>query len=179
MNMALVFVAILNLTGCIIISFVFGWKLTLVVGVVAFPIILLGGFFRYKHEIQFEAMNQAVFAESSKFAAEAIGAFRTVTSLTLEDMICARYEKLLQSHVKKAFRKATYTTAIFSLSDSITMPCMALAFWYGGQLLADREYSATTFFVVYMAIVNGAEGAGSFLSFGPSKCDSLFFIGRE
>lgn len=83
-------------------------------------------------------MNQAVFAESSKFAAESIGAFRTVTSLTLEEMICTRYDILLQGHVKKAFQKSKYSTLVFAASDSIALPCMALAFWYGGGLLGER-----------------------------------------
>lgn len=73
--MAMVVVAGLGLSGCIIIGFVFGWKLTMVTVFVAMPIMLTAGFFRVRYEIQFEAMNQAVFAESSKFAAESIGEF--------------------------------------------------------------------------------------------------------
>jgi ATP-binding cassette, subfamily B (MDR/TAP), member 1 len=72
-----------------------------------------------------------VFAESSQFAAEAFGAFRTVTALTLEDMICDRYSVLLQEQIDKAQRKARFTTLVFALSDSIVFPCMALTFWYG------------------------------------------------
>jgi ATP-binding cassette subfamily B (MDR/TAP) protein 1 len=70
-----------------------------------------------------------VFAESSQFAAEAFGAFRTVTALTLEDMICDRYAALLQQQVKKARQKARFSTIIFALSDSMVFPCMALTFW--------------------------------------------------
>jgi len=109
-----------------------------------------------------------VFAESSQFAAESIGAFRTVTSLTLEDMICHRYGVLLQDHVNKAFRKGRFSTLVFAASDSIPLLCMALAFWYGGRLLSTREYGPVNFFVVYMAVVQGAEGAGQWLSFGPN-----------
>ena len=36
-------------------------------------------------------------------------------------------------------------------------------------MLASREYGAIDFFVVYIAVINGAESAGGFLSFGPSK----------
>lgn len=90
-------------------------------------------FIRVRYEIQFEKMNQAVFAESSRFAAELIGAFRTVTSLTLEDMICHRYETLLANHLWKAFNKAKFSTLIFSASDSLALLCMALTFWYGGR----------------------------------------------
>lgn len=125
-------------------------------------------FYRVRYELQFEAMNQAVFAESSKFAAESIGAFRTVASLTLEGMICKRYEELLQLHVDKAFKKARFSTIVFAASDSMALLCMALTFWYGGRLLADHEYNAVQFFIVYIAVVNGAESTGSLLSFGPS-----------
>jgi ATP-binding cassette subfamily B (MDR/TAP) protein 1 len=89
--------------------------------------------------------------------------------MTMEDMICRRYETLLQSHLQKAFKKSRYTTLLFAASDSVGLLCMALTFWYGGQLLADRTYQATQFFIVYLAVVNGSESAGSLLSFGPSK----------
>ena len=131
--MGMVYIAFLSLVGCIIIGFTFGWKLTVLTVFVALPVLLSSGFFRIRYEIQFEKMNQAVFAESSKFAAEAIGAFRTVNSLTLEEMICNRYDVLLKGHVKKAFDKAKYSTLVFAASDSVQLLVMALTFWYGGR----------------------------------------------
>ena len=91
----MLWIAIFQIIGGLILSFVFGWKLTLVVTFTALPIITAAVYYRVRYELQFEKMNQEVFAESSKFAAEAIGAFRTVSSLTLEDMITSRYERLL------------------------------------------------------------------------------------
>jgi ABC-type bacteriocin/lantibiotic exporter with double-glycine peptidase domain len=126
-------IAVMNLIGCSIMGFIFGWKLTLVTLFVVCPLVITAGFYRVRYELQFEALNQAVFADSSKFAAECIMAFRTVTALTLEDMICDRYDTLLQTHVKEAFHKAKYSTLLFAFSDSITLPCMALIFWYGGK----------------------------------------------
>lgn len=98
-------------------------------------------------------MNATVFAESSKFAAEAIGALRTVTSLTLEDTICTRYAVLLQDHVDEGTREARLRTLLYALSDSINLLCIALTFWYGGKLLASREYSPLNFLVIYDAII--------------------------
>lgn len=37
---------------------------------------------------------------------------------------------------------------------------MALAFWYGGQLLSKHEYEAQTFFVIFTAIIFGGQAAG-------------------
>lgn len=129
-NMAFVLISVFNVVGCIILAFYFGWKLALLTVCVAMPLILAAGFFRYRYEIQFERMNQAVFAESSKFATESIGAFRTVASLTLETLICTRYETLLQNHIKSALHKARLTSLVVAMSDSIALPCMALAYWY-------------------------------------------------
>jgi ATP-binding cassette subfamily B (MDR/TAP) protein 1 len=39
-------------------------------------------------------------------------------------------------------------------------------------VVASGEYNPTQFFVIYMAVVNGAEGAGSLLSFGPNMAQA-------
>jgi ATP-binding cassette subfamily B (MDR/TAP) protein 1 len=39
-------------------------------------------------------------------------------------------------------------------------------------VLASGEYSPVQFFVIYMAVVNGAEGAGSLLSFSPNMAQA-------
>ena len=115
------------------------------------PIGLAAGYLRLKYELDFERMYAEVFAESSTFAAEAISAFRTVSSLTLEDTIGNRYESLLSHHVVEAFKKARLTTLVFAFSESIGLGCQALIFWYGGTLLASREYDTLSFLVCYMA----------------------------
>ncbi|KAK0119280.1 hypothetical protein ONS95_008128 [Cadophora gregata] len=167
-NMAFVVISVFNILGCLALSFHFGWKLTLAAVITSMPIILAAGFFRFRFETQFEKMNYAVFAESSKFATESIGAFRTVSSLTLESEICGRYQKLLEEHIKNAFRKAGISTLVFALSDSIPLLCMAFVLWYGGILLSRFEYAPFNYLVVYLAIVQGSISAGQFLSFGPN-----------
>jgi ATP-binding cassette subfamily B (MDR/TAP) protein 1 len=77
------------------------------------PIILFSGYLHIHYKMQFESINQAVFAESSKFASEAIGGIRTVCSLTLESEICRRYQDLLDNHTKLAFKNAKQS-AFFS-----------------------------------------------------------------
>ena len=164
-NLALPMIGVWSMIACIIIAFVFGWKLTLVSFFAALPIILTAAFMRMRYELQFESYNAKVFAESSKFASEAIGAFRTVTALTMENSVTDRYQNLLKDHVDKAFRKARYAVLVFSLSDSIELLCMALCLWYGGQLLANREYDVQSFFIIYIAIVQNGQQAGQFLAF--------------
>ncbi|KJZ79036.1 hypothetical protein HIM_01809 [Hirsutella minnesotensis 3608] len=167
-NMASVYIAIFNLSGSIAIAFAFGWKLALVACCVVMPVSIATAYWRFKYEIEFDKMNNDVFAESSKFASESIGAFRTVTSLTLEGPTCERFEKLCRGHVATAFRKARWVSLLFALSDSASMACQALVFYYGGRLLADGEYAPLNFFVCFMATVQSGEAAGQSLSFGPN-----------
>lgn len=167
-NMASVYIAIFSLTGSIAIAFSFGWKLALVASCIVLPVLMGSSYWRFKYEIHFEKMNGAVFAESSKFASESIGAFRTVTSLTLEGPICQRFEELCAGHVTTAFKKARWVSLLFGFSDSATMACQALVFYYGGRLLLSGEYQIMNFFVCFMAIIQAGESAGQGLSFGPN-----------
>ncbi|EFQ96900.1 multidrug resistance protein 2 [Nannizzia gypsea CBS 118893] len=167
-TMAFPIISVFNVIGCIAISFAFGWKLTLVAIFSAFPLIIIAMFVRVRYEVQFDKMNAAVFEESSQFASEAFGAFRTVTSLTLEGSISERYSGLLQNHVRSAFVKARVAALVFAASDSMELPCMALCFWYGGQLLSTHEYDVLQFFVIYIAVVLGGQAAGHFGSISPN-----------
>ena len=122
-------ISIFNMLGCIAIAFSFGWKLSLVAVFAAMPVIFLGAFLRIRYEIQFEGMNEEVYRHSSQFAAEAIGAFRTVLTLAMENRIIDRYQNLLEHQQHRAFRKAWYATLVFAFSDSIELCAMALTFW--------------------------------------------------
>ncbi|KFA45927.1 hypothetical protein S40293_09539 [Stachybotrys chartarum IBT 40293] len=167
-NMASVYIAIFNVVGSIAIAFAFSWRLAIVACAVVMPLTIFTSWWRFKYEIQFEKMNNEVFAESSKFASECIGAFRTVTSLTMEDRICDRFDKLCRKHVNDAFKKARWVSLLFGFADSNTMACQALIFWYGGRLLARGEIDIMGFFVCSMAVMNASESAGQGLSFGPN-----------
>ncbi|RYO80015.1 hypothetical protein DL766_000524 [Monosporascus sp. MC13-8B] len=171
-NMSMLLVGILSLVGALAISFAYGWKLALVALCVTVPLNMLAGFYRVRYEIQFNAMNDAVFSESSKFGAESISAFRTVSALVMEESICERYDRLLHGHVMSAYKKARWTTLIFAFSDSVSLACQALILWYGGRLLSTREYGVIPFIVTYMAVMEGAESAGRWLSFGPNAAQA-------
>ncbi|KAL2213572.1 P-loop containing nucleoside triphosphate hydrolase protein [Sarocladium strictum] len=161
-NMASVYIAIFTLIGGISIAFAFAWKLALVSTCVVVPVLLFASYWRFKYEIEFEKMNSNVFAESSKFASESIGAFRTVSAFTLEDTITTRFENLCRGHVIDAYKKARWVSLIFGFADSTTMACQALLFYYGGRLLAKGEY----------------DSAGQSLSFGPNAAQATVAANR-
>ncbi|KAE9380673.1 leptomycin B resistance protein pmd1 [Stipitochalara longipes BDJ] len=172
-EMSMGLIAFVNLLGSTIISFIYGWKFSLVGIFAIMPVILTAGFFGIKLELEFEELNAAVFAESSQFATEAISAFRTVTSLMMEELVVERYASLLQTHVVNASKKALLSTVVFATSDSVELLCQALVFWYGGRLIASHEYDITSYFVIYMAVIFGSQAAGMFFSFSPNIAEAV------
>ncbi|KAM0419039.1 hypothetical protein ACHAPT_011978 [Fusarium lateritium] len=178
LNLAFLLAGIFTATGCIITSLIFGWKLGLVAMFVTMPIMVASGYWRYRHEVQFDKMNSAVFAESSQFATEAIGAIRTVSALTMEASIVSRYRQLLGGHVKAALRKAQWTAALYGFADSAGLGCQALVFWYGGRLLGSGEYTFEAFFVCFMAIIQGAESTSQALSIAPNAAQAVAAANR-
>ena len=171
-------IAIFNMISCVTISFYFGWKLTLVIFLTATPVLMICQAIKIKNEYQFDTMNADVFSSSSAFATEAIVAFRTVSSLTMEDTILKRYSTMLENQVKSSTRRATYAMLINAFCDSVELAAMALTFWYGGQLLASREYEPTQFYVIYIAIIMGAIAAGQFFSSASTMATAIASANR-
>ncbi|KAH9894553.1 P-loop containing nucleoside triphosphate hydrolase protein [Xylariomycetidae sp. FL2044] len=172
LNLAFLLHGTFTVVGCIIISLVFGWKLALVATFVTMPVMLASGYWKLRYEVQFDKMNSAVFMESSQFATEAIGAIRTVAALTMEPTINSRYKQLLDGQVREALRKARWTSLIFGFADSASLGCQALVSWYGGRLIASREYPLEAFFVCFIAIIQGAEAASQALAVAPNAAQA-------
>lgn len=128
-NAAMVLISFFGLIGCTVIALLFHWKFALVVIGSSMPIILAGGWYRVRHEVMFEVRNNEVFAESARFATEAIGAIRTVASLTLEKSICRKYQELLGEHIYKSSKEAKLRGMVFAASDSLVLLCIAFALW--------------------------------------------------
>ncbi|KAK3492300.1 P-loop containing nucleoside triphosphate hydrolase protein [Neurospora hispaniola] len=181
-NMAFVLISILNVAGCLIISFYYGWKLTIVTLCSSMPLI------------------------SAKFATESNNALRTVSALTLEDTIIERYETLLREHVQHSFGKSSWFTLVFAVADSIALLCTAFVLWYGGSLMLKGEYWSFQYMIVYIAVLQvclhcaypaspmrpfifgqssdddsagqGGLGAGQWLSFGPNIAKANVAVDR-
>jgi len=171
-NMAMVYTAVFGLIGALAIAFPHSWKISLVAFFVTVPLGIVSMYWRFRYEVDFEKMNAAVFEESSKFASESIGAFRSVAAFTLEGVICDRYHTLLRGHITSAYKKARWQSLIFAFSDSVSIGCQALIFWYGGQLVASHEVDVVNYLIAFFAVIQGAEAAGQGLAFGPNAAQA-------
>ncbi|KAI9738848.1 MAG: hypothetical protein M1834_008355 [Cirrosporium novae-zelandiae] len=153
-----------SLFSTVILSLVIGWKLALVAIFGALPFIFGAGLIHEKMENSFEEVANKTFADSVGLANECVQAIRTVKAMVMEPVFQEKFAEVLRAHCQQATKHSIRNMVWFALSDSIDLLCMGLTFWYGGRLLSFHEYTTTEFFIVFVAIVLGAESMGQFFA---------------
>ncbi|KAL5439238.1 hypothetical protein PMIN07_011548 [Paraphaeosphaeria minitans] len=158
--------AIVTLFAGLIIALAIGWKLALVC-ISTVPIVLACGFFRVWVLARFQALSKQFYEASASYACESTSAIRTVASLMREyDVLCNHRQQLHEQGIR-SLKSVLQSSALYAASQSLGFAVNALAFWYGGQLIAQHEYSIFQFFVCFSATVFGAQSAGIIFSFAP------------
>ncbi|OAA38044.1 ABC multidrug transporter Mdr1 [Metarhizium rileyi] len=143
-----------------------GWKLSLVC-IATMPVLLGCGFFRFWMLAHFQRRSKAAYASSATFASEAISSIRTVAALTREDDVLKQYRDSLAEQQRRSLKSVLKSSALYAASQSLLFLCFALGFWYGGTLIGKGEYDQFQFFLCFMAIIFGAQSAGTIFSFAP------------
>ncbi|KAG8532088.1 GTPase-activating protein [Bacidia gigantensis] len=150
----------------IIMAVVIGWKLGLVCSA-TIPLLLVCGYLRFYMLSKFAQRAKKAYKNSAAYACEATAAIRTVASLTREGDVWEHYHQGLVEQGRKSLTSILRSSTLYASSQSLMFLCNALAFWYGGTLIASREYSEFQFFLVFSAIIFGAQSAGTIFSFAP------------
>lgn len=158
--------AMVTLFAGFIIALAIGWKLALVC-ISTVPVVLGSGFCRVWVLARFQAMSKQFYEGSASYACENTSAIRTVASLTSEDGVLRNYRQQLHEQGKRSLVAVLRSSALYAASQSLGFAVNALAFWYGGQLIAQHEYSIFQFYVCFSATVFGAQSAGIIFSFAP------------
>lgn len=161
---------ILNVLTTLIVAFIVsiavGWKLALVC-IATVPVVIACGFFRFWMLAAFQARSKKAYEKSASYACEATSAIRTVASLTREVDVWETYHGQLVLQQANSMRSVLWSSALYAASQSFMFLAIALGFWYGGTLLASREYSTFQFFLCFTAVIFGAQSAGTIFSFAP------------
>jgi len=116
---------------------------------------------------RFQQRAQKDYEASAGYACEAISAIRTVASLTREQDVLKQYSAQIAQQHAKSIPSILSSSVLYASSQAISFLVNALGFWYGGRLIANREYSLFQFIVCFTAIVFGAQTAGTIFSFAP------------
>ncbi|KAI4268437.1 MAG: hypothetical protein LQ337_007837 [Flavoplaca oasis] len=167
-NLLLMMIVVVNLAASCALALAYGWKLALVVIGGGLPPLLLSTYIRIRLEQRLSEKIDERFYESASVATEAVTAIKTVASLTMETEVLGAYAMLLANIAKTSAMSTLHTMFWAALAQSLEFLMMALGFWYGGHLLADGEYTAEQFFIIFIAVLFSGQAAAQLTSYSVS-----------
>eukprot|EP01132_Coremiostelium_polycephalum_P000417 gene417-527_t len=127
----------------IVIAFVAGWKLTLVI-LACVPIIAFAGKVEMDFFAGFSQKNKQAYGASGQVASEAIGGIRTIASFTCEEKVLKNFKEALKEPMRLSFRKSNISGLAFGFSQCTLFFIYTLAYWYGGKLIDEGEWHASS-----------------------------------
>ncbi|XP_066999667.2 multidrug resistance protein homolog 49 [Anabrus simplex] len=150
-----------------VIAMIYSWKLALV-ALAAVPVVF-GSVFLEARVMHTEGVKEKLaIEEATKIAVETISNIRTVASLGGEASFLRRYIMALYISQKAASRKMRLRGVVFGLGQTAPFFGYALAFYYGGVLIANEGLPYKSVIMVGEALIFGTWMLGQSMAFAPN-----------
>ncbi len=148
---------------CLVVAFVYSWKLTLVLVAIA-PLIALAAVIQGKLLASGAAKNAESYRQVSSLALEVIAGFRVVASFVWEE----EAEALLEARLQATRRERLEGVHLMGVGSGFSFFCIfavySLGFWYGAQLIADTPAQGGILvgdmLIVFFSVVSAAAAFG-------------------
>ncbi|XP_027429466.2 ATP-binding cassette sub-family B member 5 isoform X1 [Zalophus californianus] len=155
-----------NMGLSIIISFIYGWEMTLLILSIA-PVLALTGMIETTAMTGFANKDKQQLKHAGKIATEAVENIRTIVSLTREKAFEQAYEETLQMQHRNTLKKAQIFGSCYAFSHAFVYFAYAVGFRFGAYLIQAGRVTPEGMFVVFTAIAYGAMAIGETLVLAP------------
>jgi ABC-type multidrug transport system fused ATPase/permease subunit len=174
-----------SIIGAAIISLITGWKLALV-ALACLPLLIAANKMRIDMMRRGNVATKEHYEKSAQVACEAVGAMRTIASLTRERDVFNMYSLSLVEPLRIGHHHAYVGSLLFAVSQSFTFMMNAVVFYYGSQLFMKDGYDIRQMFTVLMASTFAGQSSGRVFSLFPDltksqiyACDILTLLARQ
>ncbi|XP_028629035.1 ATP-binding cassette sub-family B member 5 [Grammomys surdaster] len=155
-----------NMSLSVLISFVYGWEMTLLLLSFA-PVLAVTGMIQTAAMAGFANKDRQELKRAGKIATEAVENIRTVVSLTREKAFEQMYEETLQTQHRNALKRAHITGCCYAVSHAFVHFTYAAGFRFGAYLIQTGRMMPEGMFIVFTAVAYGAMAIGETLVWAP------------
>uniref|UniRef100_A0A673J6R8 ATP-binding cassette, sub-family B (MDR/TAP), member 5 n=1 Tax=Sinocyclocheilus rhinocerous TaxID=307959 RepID=A0A673J6R8_9TELE len=160
-----------------IVAFVHSWQLTLLI-LACVPFLMGANFIQMRAMAGHTSKDQSALEMSGKISTETVENFRTVVSLTREDIFFHKFIDSLSKPYQSSLCKAPIYGITFALAQAIPYLVNAAIFRFGAWLIASCYTDFENVFLVFSVIVFAAKNIGQSSSFAPDFAKAKAAAGR-
>ena len=156
---------LVSFISSVIVSFIYGWKLTLVM-LSCTPIIVIATAMVAKVQSSLTAQELNAYGNAGNVAEEVLSAIRTVVAFNGEKKEVERYAKKLKPAEKSGIKRGLWSGVGGGGMWLIIYLSYAVAFWYGVKLILEdrpkenKQYTPAVLVIVFFSVLAGAQNMG-------------------